>query len=170
MNDPFADDPTNPFADTQPATAVPAESVSLVDDDDFGLATDEFIRLEDLDGRLLLVIPLGTPRTAKGSNGDPYSYLTCDIVVLSGRPTDKLPKVPGIYGDVRFASERCFNQIDAQRRAGKMLLGRLDSVMSKYRTLAYGFSTKDLTNADILLARKGAAAYKASRPESNPFA
>lgn len=137
-------------------------------DDPFDVATSEFIEPADIDGRLILAIPYEVG-SAKGTNGEPYDYVICDMLVLDGPATDKIPgPFPFEVKGQRFQSGiiAALKPRVAQKR---MTIGRVHSQTSKYRTLAYRLV--EPTDDDIAKAKPIALSWIARRVQAtDPFA
>lgn len=143
-----------------------------MEDDLFDSATTDFIEPKDIDGRLLLFIPRESGK-AKGNNGDPYEYVIGDILVLDGESTKKIPgPFPFEVIGQRVQATMMVTQLKPRIETGRMLLGRVNSRPSQYKTLAYSFG--EPTDADKALARPYAKAWKDKRDkaaaDADPFA
>jgi len=146
--------------------------------DEFDTASSEFVTPMDLLDRLLLVIPRRS-KEMKNTRGEEYSAVFCDIVVLSGKASDKIQEVPMILEDVMLSAGRCVAQLtpklpSRRNSKGRMLLGRLNGKPSQHnkQVLAFGFGEPD-QDGDIQKGRVGVALYKASQEQvkdDDPFA
>lgn len=147
--------------------------------DGFETATTDYVTPMDLLDRLLLVIPL-RQKSMKNNRGEEYTAVFCDIVVLSGKPSDKIPDVPTILEDVMLSAGRCVAQLTPRLPSarngfkGRMLLGRLNGRPSQHnkQVLAFGFGEPD-QDGDNQKGRVGMALYKASQEQvkgDDPFA
>lgn len=150
-------------------TTDPFSTGATATDDPFDVATSEFIEPADIDGRLILAIPYEVG-SAKGSNGDPYDYVICDMLVLDGPSTDKIDMSKGPFEvkGQRFQSGiiAALKPRVAQRR---MTIGRVNSQTSKYKTLAYRLV--EPTPEEIAKAKPIALAWQERRTQAtDPFA
>src|SRR4051812_36993271 len=87
------------------------------DTDEVATATTEWLRLEDLDERLVIfrVTKLGTK---KGDDG-PYEYIEADVIVIDGPPLDLLPTVPGVVSAMHINATGVVSQLKPY--AGKLV-------------------------------------------------
>jgi hypothetical protein len=111
----------DPFAESDPWDGA---------DDEFETAKTEWLRLEDLDGRLVVidVLKLGTK---KGDDG-PYPYAEANVLVIDGPPLGELlPAVPGVVERMHIVASGVLPQIEGFAGKHKPFLARLDSVPSK---------------------------------------
>lgn len=149
-------------------TTDPFSTGATATEDPFDVATSEFIGPEDIDGRLILAIPYEVG-TAKGTNGDPYDYVICDMLVLDGPATDKVPgPFPFEVKGQRFQSGiiASLKPRVAQRR---MTIGRVHGQPSKYKTTAYRLV--EPTAEEIAKAKPIANAWIERRTQAtDPFA
>lgn len=117
-------------------TTDPFSTGATATDDPFDVATSEFIEPADIDGRLILAIPYKQGQD-KGHDGNLYDYVICDMLVLDGAPTDKVPgPFPFEVKGQRFQSGIVASLLPrvAQKR---MTIGRVHSQPSKFKTLSY---------------------------------
>lgn len=141
---------------------------SAATDDPFDIATSDFIEPTDIDGRLILCVPYETG-TARGNNGDPYDYVICDMLVLDGAATEK---IPGPFPfEVKGQRFQCgiITALKPRVSQKRMTIGRVHSQESKYRTLAYRLV--EPTAEEIVKAKPIALAWQARRVQAtDPFA
>lgn len=137
-------------------------------DDPFDVATTTFINPEDLVGRLVLVIPTDSGQ-AKGDDGNMYTYITGDMLVLDGEPSDKMPgPFPYRVDGQRFSAGMMVNQLKPKLPTKRMLVGRVDSRPGKFKKLAFSFG--EPTEADVAAARPIATQWLDERAAAiDPF-
>lgn len=137
-------------------------------DDPFDRATTAFIGPEDLVGRLVCFIPQ-EKGTAKGAQG-PYDFVTGDMLVLDGEPTEKLPgPFPFEVTGQRISASMMVIQLKPKVPTQRMLVGRVDSRPGQFNRPAYSFG--DPTDADVAQARPAAIAWLERREAAkDPFA
>lgn len=138
-------------------------------DDPFDRATTAFIGPEDLVGRLVCFIPQEAGK-GKGDSGDLYDYVTGDMLVIDGAPTEKLPgPFPFEVLGQRISAAMMVIQLKPKVASKRMLVGRVDSRPGKFNRPAYSFG--DPTEADVTTARPMAIAWLERREaEKDPFA
>lgn len=143
--------------------------------DPFSDARAGFIKLDDLLGRLLLVVPLSIedrPSTQPGKTNETYESLTCDVIVLDGEINDMIEAVPstleGIYISGGVIVPQLKPKLARGNRAAGMVLGRLGQQPSQtYKKGSPAWVLTEPTDEDKVIARPVATAYLAN---SDPFA
>lgn len=140
-----------------------------VEPDPFNNATTEFVRLDDLVGRAILVIPKElTERvsTLPGSNGKTYESVTADVIVLDGPITEKIPSIPSTHESVFFSGQVVVGQLKPKVATNGMVLGRMAQQPSKTKGFGDAWVLQPPVDADKVLARPAARAYLDA---SDPF-
>lgn len=135
------------------------------DEDEFATAQTEWLRLEDLDERLVIfdVIKMGTK---KGTDG-PYDYAECNVVVLDGTPIEPfVPTIPGTYQGLHVIAGGVVPQLKPYAGTGKPFLARLDSVPSNRnkKIKVMGVRKHEITPADKAAALPVWRKYKTAVP------
>jgi hypothetical protein len=146
--------------------------VTDLDEDLFDSASTDFIGPKDIDGRLILFLPVESGK-AKGGNGDQYEFIRGDMLVLDGETTKKIPgPFPFEVLGQRLQAEMMVTQLKPRIESQRMLLGRVNSRPGKFGNPAYSFG--EPTDADKAVARPHAKAWKARREAAataaDPFA
>jgi hypothetical protein len=132
--------------------------------DEFDDAKSEYLGMEDLDGRLLLIWALDIRKDMPGTNGT-YDAIEARYAILDGDVNDRITAVPLTVDDGLFSAGQFVGKLK-HRLGGRPLLGRVNSQPSRAnkKVSAYGFG--DPTEADKAVAR----AYLASVPKVDEFA
>lgn len=103
----------------------------IPDEDEFATAKTEWLDLTALDGRLIVIDVLRVD-SKKGSDGEPYPYAECNVIVIDGDPIPGLlDTVPGVSEGMHISATGVIGQIRGLAGTGKPFLARLDSVPSK---------------------------------------
>lgn len=144
--------------------------------DPFSTARAAFVKMDDVEGRLLLITVISSGERESnlpGSKaGDTYTYIVTDTVVLDGEVSDMIEEVPTTLEDFQFSGEAVTGQLaPALRKDVKMVLGRLGTKPNKFKTKTWILN--EPTEEDILVARKyleEEKARKASAKPKDPFA
>lgn len=144
----------DPFAET----AAPATT-----DEEFAEPITEYVSLEDLDGRLVIVFPKKVTEGTSKNNGEKYDIAVSDVVIVDGPLTDKITELPMVVSDMHLSAKGVFSRIRAYAGQDKPVLGRIDSKPSSFnkRVLAYALLTP--TDEDKVKARPALAAYRAAQ-------
>jgi hypothetical protein len=183
MIDPFAAAPAgiDPFAASAGGTATPAPVAAppmpadpfaapaaaptvIGGADPFGLATTAFVGIPEMVGRLVLVHPLrSTQEKSNTKPGEFYTAIFCNVVVMSGQPTDTIPDVPGQYDDVMISSGMCVRQLTPYlARAERFLfLGVVSAQPSRANKQVNAYAFSEPTEQMIAYARPHAQRYMA---------
>lgn len=146
-----------------------AVNKSQAADDPFEDVTSGFVKMDDLEDRLLLIAPKELkemPSTIKGATaGSTYVAVVSDVVVLDGALTETIDEVPFTLEEFHLAGQVIEGQLRGAVRKGTMKLGRLIKTASQYKTSRW--ELRPATDEDKALARPAAAAYLKSQPD--PF-
>lgn len=134
------------------------------EDDEFDTPQTSYLKLENLDGRLLVidVIKLGT----KQGDGE-YGYAECNVVVVDGDPIEPfLPAVPGVVMSMHISATAVYNELERHHRSkpGKPYLCRPDAMVNKRKQTVMGVRKHEITDADKAAARTPWRKYKAEVP------
>ncbi len=146
----------------------------MTTNDPFSDARAGFVKLDDLLGRLLLVIPLtieDRDSTQPGSAGKTYESITADVIVCDGEVTDMIEEVPTTLEGIFISGGVIVPQLKPKLpRAGKgsgMVLGRLAQQPSqRFAKGSPAWVLAEPTDADKVIARPLANAYLS---ENDPF-
>ena len=138
--------------------------------DPFQTARSGFVKLDDLLGRLLLVVPQSIEEresTLPGSQGRKYDSITADVIVCDGDVTDVIEEVPTTLESVFFSGAVVVNQLRGAVKGSKMVLGRLGKQKSQTKGFGDAWVLQEPTEDDKKIARPVATAYLA---DNDPFA
>lgn len=145
----------------------------MASQDPFSDATSGFVKLEDLMGRLVLVVPQSIETRAStlpGSIGKQYESVTCDVIVLDGEVTEKIEEVPATLESVFFSGQVVVGQLKPKVKNHGMVLGRLGQQPSQTKGFGPAWVLNPPEEKDKKVARPAAAAYiKALEDQSSPF-
>jgi len=127
-----------------------------VDDGDFDSATTDYLTINDLDGRLLLVWAM-EKSTESGTTG-PYTMIVSDVVVLDGEITDTMralgyQSVPFLSARMHLSNKQIAEKLSARVGNGKPLLTRVTSKPSKINRSVLAFWFSEPTEEDKGIAR-----------------
>jgi hypothetical protein len=157
--------------------------------DPFGAPVSEFVKLEDILGRLVLITPntiiKGIASTLKGQEGKTYDAVRAQVVVLDGPVSEKIEAVPTALEDFRLSGASIVPAVMARFKATgatvgggqgeydvapkdpavPYVLGRVAQVKSSYGTPSWVLNPFDPEDAEL------ARTYLASAPKpADPFA
>lgn len=149
--------------------------------DPFSSARAAFVKMDDVEGRLLLITVSESGERESNlpgaKQGDTYTYVVSDTVVLDGEITDMIDEVPMVLEDFQFSGEAVTGQLMGplkKLKAGKgngMVLGRLGTKPNKFKTQTWVL--QEPTDEDKAVARKylaDEAERKAKETPADPFA
>jgi hypothetical protein len=139
--------------------------------DPFDDARDSFVKLDDVNGRLLLITSLSTgerPSTLPGQQGKMYDWVETTTVVLDGEITDLIETVPLVLDGFQFSGANIMRLLKPKIRTRRMTLGRLGKKPSQTRGFGDAWSLRPGTDADKDLAKRWIAAHPAPA-EPDPF-
>lgn len=141
--------------------------------DPFDDARSAFVKLDDLLGRLVLVVPLEVrtePSTLPGSQGKTFEKVIADTVVLDGPVTDLIEAVPSTLDELHWSGQVVVGQLKPKVRiTNGMVLGRLAKQPSKTKGFGPAWVLESPTDADKVIARPAAKAYLDAHAEPDPF-
>ena len=157
--------------------------------DPFGAPVSEFVKLDDVLGRLVLITPStiieGIASTLKGQEGKTYDAVRAQVVVLDGPPSEKIDAVPAVLEDFRLSGASIVPAVMARFKATgptvggaageydvapkdaavQYVLGRVAQAKSSYGTPSWVLNGYDSKDAEA------ARQYLASAPKpADPFA
>lgn len=144
--------------------------------DPFSDAREAFVKMDDVEGRLLLITV--TDDGERESNlpgakaGDMYTYVVADVAVLDGDVTDMIDEVPMLLEDFQLTGDAVTGQLLPalkKLRAGKgtgMVLGRLGTKPNKFKTKTWIIQAP--TEQDKVLARKWIESEKERAAKAAP--
>lgn len=150
--------------------------------DPFSTAREAFVKMDDVEGRLLLIQVLDSgerqSNLPKAKEGDTYVYVVTDTVVLDGDLTEMIDEVPMELEGFQFSGQAVTGQLlphlkKHQRGEGSkgLVLNRLGSKGNSYKTKTWVLL--EPSKADMEIARKYLAdveARKAATKPKDPFA
>jgi hypothetical protein len=135
--------------------------------DPFSDASDAFLKMDDLIGRLLLVSPQDVGEresTLPGSQGKVYEYVITETVVLDGDVTDLIEDIPTVLDGFQFSGQAITAQLKPKVASKGMVLGRLGQKPSQTKGFGKAWVLQPPTDDDKVLARKWIA------ENADPFA
>ncbi len=138
--------------------------------DPFSDARSGFVKLEDLLGRLLLVVPKSIEERAStlpGSQGKMYASITADVIILDGPVTDLIDEVPLTLEGTYISGAVIVAQLKPKVGTHGMVLGRLGQQPAQTKGFGPAWVLREPTDNDKVLARPAASAYLAA---NDPFA
>lgn len=136
-------------------------------EDEFATAKTEYLRVEDLDERLVIfeVLKVGTKKSSSG--GGDYEYVECNVIVLDGDPIEPfISTIPGSSTALHVTNAGIVPQLKEYAGSGKPFLARLDSVPSRQNRniKVMGVKKHEVTVEDKKLALPVWRKYKTSVP------
>lgn len=135
--------------------------------DPFSAASDSFVKMEHLKGRLLLITMTGVTgqreSTQKGQAGKFYDWIETDTVVLDGEETDMIDEIPTLLEGFQFSGGYVVGTLRPKVRKQGMVLGRLTTKAVPTGIPPWVFTKP--TEEDNVLARKYLAA---NPPDAKP--
>lgn len=139
--------------------------------DPFSDARSGFVKLDDLLGRLLLVIPQSIEtrpsRMAGAAPGATYESITADVIVLDGDITELVEEVPMTIEGTYISGGVIVPQLKPKIASKGMVLGRLGQQPSQTPKFGPAWVLQPPTDKDKVLARPAAKAYQEA---NDPFA
>jgi len=132
-------------------------------EDEFETAKTEYVRLEDLDGRLCVFDALRMGEKT-GTDG-PYPFITANVIVVDGPEAEIAGvKVPGVVEGLHVIASGVIPQLEPYVGKHKPFLARLDSVPSNRnrKIKVMGVKKHEVTDADKAAARGPWRAYRAA--------
>jgi len=169
---PAAAPPTPPVVAAAAPSATTPDPFGTSGPDQFSDARSGFLTAKDFDGRLLLIDVTGPKgqRISK-STGQPYDYIQCDVTVLDGGPSDKVPN-PGETTDVQLTGAALLPALMGKIGKGypaQRVLGRMTSGPSRVNQAVMAYWLSEPTDPDRQLARQYLAAQRAKAQTADPF-
>lgn len=144
--------------------------------DPFSSARAAFVKMDDVEGRLLLITVIDSgereSNLPKAKEGDVYTYVVTDTIVLDGEINDMIDEVPATLEDFQFSGEAVTGQLMGplkKLKAGKgngMVLGRLGTKPNKFKTKTWVL--QEPTDEDKAVARQWLEAEKARQAAATP--
>ena len=134
--------------------------------DPFDEARSAFVKMDDMLGRVVLVIPKESREavsTLPGSQGKTYTKVIADTYVLSGEPTDAIPTVPFLQESMHWSGMAVTNQLLPKIATGRAVIGVVKQIPSQTKGFgpAWILDNEDLTDANRQAARDAWAEYQA---------
>lgn len=149
--------------------------------DPFSVANEAFVKMDHVEGRLLLIQVTDSGEresTLKGAKqGDTYTFIETDTVVLDGEIDDMIDQVPMELDGFQFSGQAITGQLLPHLKklqAGKgngLVLNRLGTKPNSWKTKTWVL--QEPTDQDKAVARKylaDVAARKAAEKPADPFA
>lgn len=88
-----------------------------------------FLKMDDLEGRLLVISPLSKGERDSdlpGQQGKKYDYIVCDIIVCDGDEDDRIgDSIPGQLDSYQLAGQSIVGQLEGKIGKGRLVVGRL---------------------------------------------
>lgn len=140
--------------------------------DDFDEARSAFVKMDDLEGRLLLVHPQDTGERESnlpGQAGKMYKYVITDVVVLDGEITEMIDEVPMVLDGFQLTGQTIVGQLEPKIRKGRKVLGRLTKKPAQQRGFSPAWVLADPTDEDKAKARAYLKAEAERRAKADPF-
>ena len=142
--------------------------------DPFSDARAGFVKLDDLLGRLLLIVPLSIEERAStqpGRVGETYESITADVIVCDGEVTDMIEEVPMTLEGIFVSGGVIVPQLKPKlprggSATGGMVLGRLGQQPSQHKKGSPAWVLQEPTEEDKVIARPLARDYLA---DNDPF-
>lgn len=144
--------------------------------DPFSVANEAFVKMDHVEGRLLLIQVTGSGEresTLKGAKaGEMYTYIETDTVVLDGEIDDMIDTIPMELDGFQFSGQAITGQLLPQLRkmeSGKgngLLLNRLGTKPNSFKTKTW--ILQEPSEEDKALARKYIADRKAREAAAQP--
>lgn len=127
-------------------------------------AQSDYVRIGDIDGRDVVVFPTKIG-TGKGDNGEPYEFLTADVIVLNGERTELMDEIPFVVTAMRLTSQPLVSNGKRMLAKGpdKPFAGRINSQKGKFNNKAYGVTAWEPDSPVRALANIEAGKYIHSR-------
>jgi hypothetical protein len=138
--------------------------------DPFSDARSGFVKLEDMLGRLLLIIPQSIEERAStlpGSQGKTYESITADVIILDGPVTELIEEIPATIEGTFISGSVIVGQLKPKVKTHGMVLGRLGQQKARTKGFGDAWVLNPPTDADKAVARPAAAAYLEA---TDPFA
>lgn len=149
--------------------------------DPFSTAREAFVKMDDVEGRLLLITVQDSGEREstlpKAKEGDTYTYIVTDSVVLDGELTEMIDEIPMELEGFQFSGEAITGQLlpalkKVQNGTGNgLVLNRLGTKGNKWKTKTWILT--EPTDEDKALAREyltTVEARKKATTPSDPFA
>lgn len=131
------------------------------DEDEFATPVREWLGIEDLDGRLVIVFPEKSTTKVSRTNGQEYEVVIGDVVIVDGPVTDKIPALPHLAPAMHLSSSGVVAGLRANVGKGKPVLGRIDSRPSTYNKKVMAYGMADPEGADKREALPALRKYRA---------
>lgn len=149
--------------------------------DPFSSAREAFVKMDDVEGRLLLITATDSgerqSNLPKAKDGEMYTYVVTDTVVLDGEISEMIDEVPTVLEGFQFSGQAVTGQLlpaVKKYQSGNgtgMVLGRLGTKGNQWKTQTWVI--QEPTDEDKAVARKylaDVAARKAAAKPEDPFA
>lgn len=143
--------------------ADPFAQGATVDDDEFATPVREFLGIEDLDGRLVIVFPESIGTLVSLKSGKEYDRIIADVVIVDGPVTSKIPSLPHLAAGMHLSATGVVSATRAYVGKGKPVLGRVDSRPSSFNKNVPAYGIADPTDQDKRTARPALAQYRAGQ-------
>lgn len=133
--------------------------------DPFDEARSAFVKLDDLLGRAVIVMPSESrevPSTLPNQQGKMYTKVIGDTIVLSGEPSDSIPTVPYTIESMHWSGSAVTNQLLPKIKTGRAVIGIVKQTPSQTKGFgpAWILDNEELTDAHREAARKAYAEYQ----------
>lgn len=154
-----------------------ATGTDLFDDnaetDEFDGARSAFVKMDDLEGRLLLVTPTDTGERESnlpGQTGKVYTYIVADVAALDGEITDMVDAIPFELEDFQLTGANIVGQLQPKIKRNGKVLGRLTKKKAQQRGFSDAWVLAEPSEEDKQRARQYLAAKRAKAAQADPFA
>jgi len=152
---------------TQDPWADEGNAVQLADDGDFDSATTDYLTINDLNGRLLLVWAM--EKSVETGTTGPYAMIVSDVVVLDGEISDTMRSlgyqaVPFVSMRMHLSNKQIAEKLNSRVGNGKPLLTRVTSKPSKINRSVLAFWFSEPSEEDKSVARAYLARPDRYRP------
>ena len=138
--------------------------------DPFATPSKEFVSIDHLDGRLVVVFPEEI-RSRTGSNGKDYDYVIADVLVFDGPTTDLIPSLPHKVEQMHLSATAVVGALRAHVKTHRPVIGRIDSRPSTKNRNVKAYGMAEPTQADKDTARAATfAEMEARAAQADPFA
>ena len=133
-------------------------------DEDFDNPDRDFLEIDDLDGRLVIVFPLSSSlEKSTKPNGKDFTRVVADVVIVDGPTTAKIPHLPFLAKDFYLSAGAVVGAVKSKVGTGRPVLGRVDSRPSSYNKQVKAYGLADAEDKDKDKARPALAKYRAGQ-------
>jgi hypothetical protein len=131
-----------------------------------------FLKMDDLEGRLLVIKPLDTGERESnlpGQAGKMYQYVVCDIVVCDGEIDDRIgDEIPGQLDRYQLSGATVVGQLEPKIGKGKVVVGRLEKKAASRKGFSPTWYLTTPTPDEMTAAKAAIVAIQTTKADS-PF-